>query len=94
MRIALWITKITDTHSEHVILIDFPRQQLLRKRASLLRLYTMLHWPSFYIWRRSLSEGQWRTEGGLGRSNPPRNSEVLTKLSRIPCSVENTSLTV
>jgi hypothetical protein len=33
-------------------------------------------------------------EGGLGGSNPPRNSEVLTKLSRIPCSVENTSVTV
>jgi hypothetical protein len=28
--------------------------------------------------------------GGLGRSAPP-NSEVLTKLSRIPSSVENTS---
>jgi hypothetical protein len=38
---------------------------------------------------------QWRTErGGLGGSNPPRNSEILTKLSRIPCSVENTSVTV
>jgi hypothetical protein len=37
---------------------------------------------------------QWRTEGGLGGSNPPRNSEVLTKLSRIPSSVENTSVTV
>ena len=33
--------------------------------------------------------------GGLGCSNPPppRNSEVLTKLSRIPSSVENTSVT-
>jgi hypothetical protein len=31
----------------------------------------------------------------LGGSNPPtRNSEVLTKLSRIPSSVENTSVTV
>jgi hypothetical protein len=39
---------------------------------------------------------QWRTEGGaLGVSNPPpsRNSEVLSKLSRIPSSVENTSVT-
>ena len=31
--------------------------------------------------------------GGLGVFNPPRNSEVLTKLSRIPSSVENTSVT-
>jgi hypothetical protein len=28
-----------------------------------------------------------------GSSNPSRNSEVLTKLSRIPSSVENTSVT-
>jgi hypothetical protein len=41
-----------------------------------------------------LCYGQWRTEGGgVGGSNPPRNSEVLTKLSRIPSSVENTSVT-
>jgi hypothetical protein len=33
--------------------------------------------------------GQWRTEGGF---NPP-NSEVLTNLSRIFSSVENTSAT-
>jgi hypothetical protein len=42
-----------------------------------------------------LSHMQWRTEGGgLGGSNPSRNSEVLTKLSRKPSSVENTSVTV
>ena len=38
---------------------------------------------------------QWRTEGGgWGVQIPPtpRNSEVLTKLSRIPSSVENTSI--
>jgi hypothetical protein len=40
----------------------------------------------------------WYTEGkGIGRfkhhPHPPRNSEILTKLSRIPCSVENTSIT-
>jgi hypothetical protein len=29
--------------------------------------------------------------GGLGGSNPPRNSEVSAKPSRIPSSVENTS---
>jgi hypothetical protein len=31
--------------------------------------------------------------GSLGVSKPPRNSEVLTKLSHIPSSVENTSVT-
>jgi hypothetical protein len=39
MRFACWITKATDTHSEYVILIAFPRQQWLRERASLLRSY-------------------------------------------------------
>jgi hypothetical protein len=44
----------------------------------------------------SIAASQWRTEGEvLGGSNPPpRNSKVLTKLSQIPSSVENTSLTV
>jgi hypothetical protein len=32
--------------------------------------------------------------GGLRGSNPLRNSEVLTKLSRIPSSLQNTSVTV
>ena len=39
MRIAYWVTKATDTHSEHVILIAFTRQQWLRERVSILRLY-------------------------------------------------------
>jgi hypothetical protein len=29
----------TDTHNEYVTFIAFPRQQLLREHASLLRLY-------------------------------------------------------
>jgi hypothetical protein len=39
MRFACWITKVTDTHSEYVILVAFPRQQWVRERASMLRLY-------------------------------------------------------
>jgi hypothetical protein len=35
MRFACWITKATNTHSEYVILIAFPRQQWLRERVSL-----------------------------------------------------------
>jgi hypothetical protein len=38
MRFACWINKATDTHSEYVILIAFPRQQWLRERASMLTL--------------------------------------------------------
>ena len=37
MRIACWITKATDTHSENVILIAFPLQQWLCERVSTLR---------------------------------------------------------
>jgi hypothetical protein len=37
MRFAYWITKATDTHSEYIILIAFPRQQWLRERVSMLR---------------------------------------------------------
>jgi hypothetical protein len=37
MPIACWITNATNTHSEYVILIAFPRQQLLHERVSVLR---------------------------------------------------------
>jgi hypothetical protein len=41
MQIACWVTKPTDTdrHTDYVVLIARPRQQCLRKRASVLRLY-------------------------------------------------------
>jgi hypothetical protein len=41
MRMACWITKATNTHSEYVILIAFPLQQWLHERASILR-YTRI----------------------------------------------------
>jgi hypothetical protein len=41
MRMACWISKATDAHSEYVILIDFPLQQWLYERASMLR-YTYI----------------------------------------------------
>jgi hypothetical protein len=37
MRITCWITKVTNIHSQYVILIAFPRQTLLPERASILR---------------------------------------------------------
>ena len=37
MRVACWIPKATNTHSEHVILIAFPLQQWLNERALTLR---------------------------------------------------------
>jgi hypothetical protein len=41
MRIASWIPKTTNTHSEYVILIAFPLQQWLQESVSMLR-YTCL----------------------------------------------------
>jgi len=41
MRIAGWITKATDTHSEYVILIAFSQQQWLGERALMLPLYVL-----------------------------------------------------
>jgi hypothetical protein len=38
-QVAYWIPKATNTRSEYVILIAFPRQQWLFELASLLRLY-------------------------------------------------------
>ena len=37
MRIACWITKAADKHSEYAILIAFPRQIWLGELASMLR---------------------------------------------------------
>jgi len=37
MRIAFWILKSTNTHSECVIVIALPLQQWLHERASVLR---------------------------------------------------------
>jgi len=36
-----WILKATNIHSEYVILIAFPQQQLLHKCASMLRYTTL-----------------------------------------------------
>jgi hypothetical protein len=41
MRIARWIPKATNTHLDYAILIAFPLQQWLHKRASTLR-YTYI----------------------------------------------------
>jgi len=41
MRIVCWIIKGTDTHSEYVIVIVFPLQRLLRKRARVLRTHIL-----------------------------------------------------
>jgi len=37
MRIAFWLPKATNTHSEYVILSAFPLQQWLQEHTSILR---------------------------------------------------------
>jgi hypothetical protein len=51
---ACWINKATDTHSESVTLIPFPRKQSLRERASSLPLYVrcMSCWALFWCKKR------------------------------------------
>ena len=41
MRFVCWINKATDTLSEYIILIAFPRQEWLREYPSMLR-YTYI----------------------------------------------------
>jgi len=41
MRVEYWIAKVTNTHSEYAVLLEFSRQQWLRERASVLR-YTYI----------------------------------------------------
>jgi hypothetical protein len=66
------------------------------------RLQYILLFPANLNYHKSAVFGwngdrvQWRTEGmvwGVQPPPPPEGSEVLTKLSRIPISVENTSAT-
>ena len=36
MRVAYWISKATDTHSEYIVLIAFPLQQWMHELATML----------------------------------------------------------
>jgi hypothetical protein len=51
MRIACWIPKATNTHSEYEILIAVALQQWLNERASILR-YTNIACLVYFIDRR------------------------------------------
>jgi hypothetical protein len=49
LRIACWIPKATNTHSEYVILIAFQLQQWLHNRASMLRYTYIDYLVLFYL---------------------------------------------
>jgi hypothetical protein len=80
IRIAFWITKVTDTHSEYVILIALPLQQWFQDHASMLR-YT--HTVSVVSSQSSLSRlpSTWMTcHNSAVRSNNTV-SEVESQLT-------------
>jgi hypothetical protein len=52
MRIACWVSKPTNTHSEYVILIAFPQQQWLHERASILRYTYIACLVMIFDWNR------------------------------------------
>jgi hypothetical protein len=53
-------------------------------------IFIRLRKPSKVLFLRSLA---YRGGRGLKHPPPPRNSEVLTNLSKIPSSVKNTTVT-
>jgi hypothetical protein len=51
MRVARWIPETTNTHSECVMFIAFPRHQWLHERASVLRYtYICCHVTFCHTW--------------------------------------------
>ena len=81
MRIACWIAKATETHSEYVILITSPRQQWLRERARYY-FYTCISWLVFM--HRSCITPEWLRKSGKSISLPSlwvwnRNHELRNK---------------
>ena len=57
MRIACWIPKAANTHSEYVTLIAFPLQQWLHERAPLLRYTYMGPFLKYILAMKLESEG-------------------------------------
>ena len=91
MRIACWIPKAINTHSEYVILIAFPLQQWISERTSLFTFILTL--PELYvvqmtfIFRRvkqgkcfktsvSLQDGQSKQRKGVQRQTATRNFQL------------------
>ena len=80
MRIARWIRKATNTHSEYVILIACPQQQWLRQRSSMLRhMYIIPHVSlDFAIVPRTLF-----TTAAECATTPPKSAPVTEQLATL-----------
>jgi hypothetical protein len=60
MRIAGWILKASNTHSEYVILANFPQKQWLNERASVLRstyIACFCFWIHIFLCKNSFCDG-------------------------------------
>ena len=86
---------VRSAHLPYMALLSLDDINACMPRVALqfLRLQHTQHTSTDGNTKRYYCYVQWRTGGGFGVLKPPRNSEVLTKLSRIPSSVENTSVT-
>ena len=88
-RLVSWITKATNTYSEHVILFALPQQKWLHERPSMLR-YTyiaciVLHSLSYRLLQRVVLVEMWRhiTNGYTGGNTRMMiNTENQNKFGR------------
>ena len=89
-RIACWIQKTTNTHSEYVTLISLPLQQWLHKCASVPH-YTV-HCPSFYppmyTWSSKYSLDVKYPHHNVVCSSPLLSPHALYQTNKIWCRVQ------
>ena len=90
IHISCWIPKATDTHSEYVIPIAFPRQQWLHERALMLR-YTFIaclfsfsrarEFVCFYFeFHNIAASGWWSQDCYIGGPNSIAGQSILNLL--------------
>ena len=86
MRIACWITKATNTHSECVTLIAFPLQQRLHERASMLRC-TYIACRPVYHWQLNVNNTAGIPQCTFGVHKIRGNSGSAKKLLASPVAL-------
>jgi hypothetical protein len=84
MCIACWIAEATETHSEYVILIAFPRQQL--RESAFSYMYTYIYWlfKVLFLYFAWVTDENQENQSGLESKpgTPEYESGVLTWVSR------------
>jgi hypothetical protein len=90
MHFACWVIKVTDTHSQYVILIAFPREQSFRERSSvkglhvhgLSSLYLSKLFPNRDSWLSSFIFLEFRT--GILKKKPEIRTPLINKSLYVP----------